>query len=84
MKELLTESVFSITKDSHRRHVLGVHQLYQDGLCDVGSSQHLIQLTDYGLNALEKNLKALLLVILDYKTAKSRDVRNERIRYEQR
>jgi len=67
LNSLLTESTFKITKNPLDHHVIGIYQFLTDGLCQIGSSQQMIELTDYGLDALEKNLKALLLAILTYK-----------------
>jgi hypothetical protein len=66
MKELLTESAFKLSKNERGNHVLEIYQQCHDGLCRVGSITQKIELSDYGIDALEKNLKALLLVILNY------------------
>ncbi len=67
MNELLSESTFRITKNENNRHMLGIFQVFRDGNANMGYSQTMLELTDYGLDALEKNLKLLLHIILEYK-----------------
>ncbi len=67
MNELLTESTFMITKNEQGKDVLGIYQIYNDGYAQVGGCQQMIELTKYGMDALEKNLKSLLLAILNHR-----------------
>lgn len=67
MQILLTESIIRIMKNDRGRHVIRIDQNHFDGLCPTAAIHQTIELTDYGIDALEKNLKALLNVILTYR-----------------
>ena len=67
MIELLTESMFKIEENQDNLTVITVNQQCHDGLARVALYSQKIILTEYGLDALEKNLKRLLLEILRYK-----------------
>lgn len=67
MKELLTQAAFSVSKNKEGNHVIEIFQQCHDGVCAVAAITQKIELSDYGIDALEKNIKALLSVILHYK-----------------
>lgn len=74
MIELLTESLFRIEHDAKGKHVIIIHQSCHDGMARVAERVQTISLTEYGLDALEKNLKSLLLLIQRHKYPDNKEV----------
>jgi hypothetical protein len=66
MIELLTESTFEFSRTSEGKHVLKIFKECNDGICHVGDLTQEIILSNYGIDAFEKNIKSLLLALLRY------------------
>lgn len=67
MQDLLSEVLVELYKDANNAPMLVIHQNIDDGLAHVAKRKHCLQLTEYGLFALERNLIAMLGVIDRYK-----------------